>query len=615
MIEKFIHNLQIKLGLDKDCLAFPDQRIISPKNRESFVFKTDKFIALTGSSGWRIGLDPVIAININDAKNTGRLPGRNRFITTELIIDEKQYEISSSFELIITNLGSLNKDGILIVCTGEDELTNNTGGLFEKLIKEKGFSLNAVIGLNSTRSFGKKYCLNIISKSCESLFIAEINEDESNSDQILKNYMSETIASKKRSKTINDIYQGYLTKRSNFLGLYEERTKFRISKITAFDKGFKTCAFKDVLETVTTGIESSKNTNKDNSLFIKNRDGRRNYDSINTEEDWVKTIATLDPENHQVNQYFYVTIDKNEISAEYLVIFLRSYLGRELYKLAPKSKHSGYSPMGNPLPSRMTKKDLKQLQIYYPDLATQNSIIEANLQLNKLQDSLNLFNEGLSSNPNKLIGESSDQIQELLGVVGKLNSAERIRNHIRKIETGYSEFKETWRFPVDFEGNKINKDFEKRAENMTPDIFKVINSFLNSYGGDLMIGINDRSHEPRGIEKEIDHYWGYKESEHFACLEKFEDEFKKTLKSCIDKKYIGEEKNIFWEFVPYEGCTVFLIRCRQSSSRCYLKHDSNIRKKLGHAFYHRLGNDSEPIDSDEERDKFWSDRSSKDNQI
>mgnify|MGYP003972863915 FL=1 len=614
MIEKFIHNLQIKLGLDKDCLAFPDQRIISPKNRESFVFKTDKFIALTGSSGWRIGLDPVIAININDAKNTGRLPGRNRFITTELIIDENQYEISSSFELIITNLDSLNTDGILIVCTGEDELTNNTGGLFEKLIKEKGFNINAVIGLNSARSFGKKYCLNIISKSCESLFIAEINEDESNSDQILKNYMSETIASKKRSKTINDIYQGFSINRNEFLGLYEERIKFRISKITAFDKGFKTCAFGDVMESVSLG--SSKNINKDNSLFIKNRDSRRdNYNSFYTEEDWVKTIATQDPENHQLNQYFYVTIDKNEISAEYLVIFLRSYLGRELYKLAPKSKHRGFTHMGNPLPSRMTHRDLKQLQIYYPDLVTQNAIIEANQKLIKLQDSLNLFNEGLSSNPNKLIGESSDQIQELLGVIGKLNSAERIRNHIRKIETGYSEFKETWRFPVDFEGNKIKKDFEKRAENMTPDIFKVINSFLNSYGGDLMIGINDRSHEPRGIEKEIDHYWGYKESEHFACLEKFEDEFKKTLKSCIDKKYIGEEKNIFWEFVPYEGCTVFLIRCRQSSSRCYLKHDSDIRKKLGHAFSYRLGNDSEPIDSDEERDKFWSDRSSKDNQI
>ena len=311
MIEKFIHNLQIQLGLDKDCVIFPDQRITSPKNRESFVFKTDKLIALTGSSGWRIGLDPVIAINIDNAKNTGRLPGRNRFITTELIIDENQYEISSSFELIITNLDSLNKDGILIVCTGEDELTNNTGGLFEKLIKEKGFSINAVIGLNSARSFGKKYCLNIISKSCESLFIAEINEDESNSDQIIKNYMSETIASKKRSKTINDIYQGYLTKRNKFLGLYEERIKFKISKITAFDKGFKTCAFKDVIETVTKGIESSKITNKDNSLFIKNRDGRRNYDSINTEEYWVKTIATLDPENHQMHQYFYVTIDKN----------------------------------------------------------------------------------------------------------------------------------------------------------------------------------------------------------------------------------------------------------------------------------------------------------------
>lgn len=616
MIENFIHNLQTKLGLDKDCPAFPDQRIKFSIKREPFVFKTDKFIALTGSRGFRFPLDTVIATSVNYSKNTGRLPSRNRFITTEFIFDEKQYEVSSSFELIITNLDSLAKDGILIVCTLEDELTNNTGDLFEKLLTEKGFSINAVIAFNSVTKFGKKCCLNIISKSSESIFIAEIHKDESNSDQILKNYISETKASQKNSKKINDIYQGFSINRNEFLGLYEERIKFRISKITAFDKGFKTCAFKDVMESITTEIESSKNTNKNNSLFIKNRDGRRdNYDSFYTEEDWVKTIATLDPENHQMHQYFYVTIDKNEISAEYLVIFLRSYLGRELYKLAPKSKHSGFSPMGNPLPSRMTINDLKQLQIYYPDLATQNSIIEANLQLNKLQDSLNLFNEGLSSNPNKLIGESSDQIQELLGVVGKLNSAERIRNHIRKIETGYSEFKETWRFPVDFEGNKIKKDFEKRAENMTPDIFKVINSFLNSYGGDLMIGINDRSHEPRGIEKEIDHYWGYKESEHFACLEKFEDEFKKTLKSCIDKKYIGEEKNIFWEFVPYEGCTVFLIRCRQSSSRCYLKHDSDIRKKLGHAFYHRLGNDSEPIDSDEERDKFWSDRSTKDNQI
>ncbi len=44
-----------------------------------------------------------------------------------------------------------------------------------------------------------------------------------------------------------------------------------------------------------------------------------------------------------------------------------------------------------------------------------------NSKLTKLQESLNKFNESLSTNPNKLIGESSDQIQDLLGIVGKLN--------------------------------------------------------------------------------------------------------------------------------------------------------------------------------------------------
>ena len=625
MIEKLITQLQISLNLDKEGLVFADQKNnISLKN-EGPVFKADNFIVISEMhASFKHSISPIISFNLSDldeAVSYGRKRLQQRENTTKITFKKIKYEISEGFSMIIDNIKLLDAKGYLIVVCEENDLIEQNNNLLEDYLSNKGFSVNAVIGLPPSKSrVRRRNSLYIISKHHENLFIADILEKESNSNEVIENFII-SIESTQKFKNQGDIESGYSIKKTNFISLYNERSKSRIEKITAFDKGFQICALQEIIASVSTNRISAdflKIGILENSLFIKNIDfNNDNFQDVDTEESWVKSIATLGPlkEDYDHHKYFYISVDKRKVKAEYLVIFLQSYLGRELYKLTPKSQSRMKNRYGKTLAYRMTTEDLFQLQVYYPNLKTQDDIIEANSKLNKLQDSLNEFSEGLSSNPNKLIGESSDQIQQLLGIVGKLNSAERIRNHIRKIETGYSEFKETWRFPVDFEGNKIKKDFEKRAENMTPDIFKVINSFLNSYGGDLMIGINDRSHEARGIEKEIDHYWGYKKSEHYACLEKFENEFKKTLKSCIDLKFIGEEKNIFWEFVPYDGFTVFLIRCRQSSIRSYLKHESEIRSKLGHSFYHRLGNDSEPMDSDEDRDKYWSQRTNKPNQV
>lgn len=628
MIEKFINKLQSKLNLDKDGQIFPDDKYKSSAKDKEPVFKSGNFVLISEEHCSKPRSQPIYSFDIDDPKDSillKRIARSSKYSiindSKEIIFEKNTYLISNRLNTIFENIDLLDEKGYLAIVCNENELSEKKNKLINKFLSNKGCSINAEISLTlfKSRFFNPRSSIYIISKFQKEIFIANILEDGSNAEEVLDNLVNNKKTPLKKQK---DIDFGYFIERSDFISLYYERAKSRIEKITAFDEGFKTCKLEELLLARSSGNTSREMLEKTdgwvNSLYVLNKDSNSDsYDERFTEDDWVTSIAHMGPIKYEQDhdRYFYIAVNDKEVRAEYLVIFLRSYLGRELYRLTPKSKTVVTGVLGDVLKARMTYEDLGQMQIYYPDLKTQNEIIEANLQLNKLQDSVNLFNESLLANPNKLIGESSDQIQELLGVVGKLNSADRIRNHIRKIETGYSEFKETWRLPVDFEGNKIKKDFEKRAENMTPDIFKVINSFLNSYGGDLMIGINDRSHEPRGIEKEIDHYWGYKESEHFACLEKFENEFKKTLYSCFDKKYIGEEKNIFWEFVPYEGCTVFLIRCRQSSSRCYLKHDSDIRKKLGHSFYQRLGNDSEPIDSDEDRDKFWSDRSAKDNQI
>jgi len=628
MIERFIGILQIKLNLDKDGLIFSDKKTKSSfKNKES-VFKMDNFIVLSEnhSHSLKSEISPIFSFNLDNPEESNRFTRIRRHRSAldnskNIIFNKNNYIVSNGFNMIIENIEFLNEEGYLIVCCNENDLSEENNSLLKDWLTKKGFSINAIIGIPPYKSrFRPRESIYIISKSHKNLFIADILEDGSNSKSIIDSFIKKSPA-KKINKKQGDISSGYFSKRIDFISLYHERSKSKIAKITAFDEGFNTCALWEILNSVSSDKTSSqflKTGSLDNSLFIKNIDSPNdNFNNIHTEEKWVESIATLGPleEDYDHHKYFYISIDKTKIKAEYLVIFLRSHLGRELYKLAPKSKTRATNIHGGVMVTRMTQEDLNQLQIYYPDLKTQDDIIEADLKINKLQESLNGFHEALSTNPNKLIGESSEQILNLLDIVGKLNNAERIRNHIQKIETGYCEFKETWRFPVDLEGNKIKDNFQKRAEKMTPDIFKVINSFLNAYGGDLMIGISDGSHEPRGIEKEIAHYWGYDKEKHWACIEKFENEFKKTLYSCIDKKFIGDEKNIFWEFVPYEGKTVFMIRCRQSSSRCYLKHDSNIHNLLEHSFYHRVGNDSEPMDSDEERDKFWAERVKKPNQV
>jgi hypothetical protein len=419
-----------------------------------------------------------------------------------------------------------------------------------------------------------------------------------------------------------DIELGYSINRASFVSLYKERSKSKIAKITAFDKGYNKCALWEILNSVSsdkTSHDLLKIGSLDNSLFIKNIDSTNdNFNEIHTEEKWVESIATLGPlmDDYDHHKYFYISINKKKVKAEYLVIFLRSYLGRELYKLAPKSRSSFTNLHGKTRATRMTKEDLNQLQIYYPDLKTQDDIIEADSKLNKLQDSMDEFKSGLSTNPNKLIGESSYQINTLLNTVGKLNDVERIREHIKTVEWGLSEFKETWFTPVKKGEILTGKDFNKSSERIMYSLFRVINSFVNSYGGDLMVGIDNSSHDIRGIEKEIKHWWPkfYDENEPFVGQDKYLEKFQVLLRKSFKDEFIGDEKNIFWKLVPMDGKTVFLIRCRQSSKRCYIKK-GEVLNYLGHSFYQRIGDNSEPIDNVEDIENFWSERIKKDNQV
>jgi hypothetical protein len=630
MIEQFINKLQIELNLDKEGLIFPKENIKSSVKNKDSVFKKDNFIVLSDnhSISHKSDISPIFSFNLDNPEESKKIHGRLRATSSfknskEFIFNGDNYLISNGLSLIFQNIESIDPNGYLLVVSEEDDFSEQNNSLSEDYLLNKGYSINAVIGLPAFKSrFRPRNSLYVISKNKKDLFIADIHEDKSNTDDVIDNFIN-NLTNSKISMKQGDIELGYSINRASFVSLYQERSKSKIAKITAFDKGYKKCTLKEILNSVSsdkTSHDLLKKTPLDNSLFIKNIDSTSdNFNEINTEEKWVESIATIGPlmDDYDHHKYFYISIDKKKVKAEYLVIFLRSYLGRELYKLAPKSQGQFTNIHGKTRASRLTKEDLNQIQIYYPDLNTQDEIIEADSKLNKLQDSLNEFKDGLSTNPNRLIGESSDQIFDLLSTVGKLNNAERIRTHIRKVEHGYSEFKETWMTPVDTEGKILKGDgFDQRSNEIMYKLFRVINSFVNTYGGDLMIGIEDGSHEIRGIEKEIKHWWpkiNYEKTP-FRGQDKYLEKFKVLLKKSFKEDFIGDEKNIFWDIVPMNGKNVFLIRCRQSSKRCYIQK-GDVLDYLGHSFYKRYGDDTIPIDSVEDIDAFWSQRIDKPNQV
>lgn len=139
----------------------------------------------------------------------------------------------------------------------------------------------------------------------------------------------------------------------------------------------------------------------------------------------------------------------------------------------------------------------------------------------------------------------------LLGPKRKKSKPESVIQDILKIgETPKIEFKSTIRT------NLHTKQFDKRME---LEILKTITAFLNSSGGNLLIGVSDER-EVLGLE-----------------IDKFQNEDKMALHiTNLIKNHIGNQFLPFIKFhiTKIEDKRVMLIVCKESAKRVFMKNEN-----------------------------------------
>lgn len=228
------------------------------------------------------------------------------------------------------------------------------------------------------------------------------------------------------------------------------------------------------------------------------------------------------------------------VMADYAAAFYASDFG----KLIRESLYSGST-----IP-HITKKALGDASIALPPIDEQREIASTLSKLQELQDELDKFKEELALNPTN-VKSVVGQLDSMLDVVGSLTLSDKVRSLARMDESKILEFKES----LSLDLRKITK--EKYIEEA---VLKTIVAFLNTEGGELLVGVSD-DHTIPGLSREIEKF-------HKSSLDKLLLHFKNLIKNQIGAEFYP---SVEYQVVNIDNAPVLYVNCKASKSPCYLK--------------------------------------------
>ena len=293
--------------------------------------------------------------------------------------------------------------------------------------------------------------------------------------------------------------------------------------------------------------------------------------------------------NDRSDDYLFYYVNDKSV-AKYIEIFLNSEVGRQLYRSNKKFKGNN---------KLLSPENLGNLKILMPDKnELLDTTIKANQKINDLLREVNNLNDSFMKNPRSTINENIYKLDDMLSVIGKLNDIDQVYSIIRGEEGPDREFKQTFRLPV---GDIKKKEFEVMSSRISAGVMKVINSFINTNGGDLLIGVEDANHDITGLNPELNHYFGGKGRTLTEQKDKFTIEFSRKLNQAFLEKFVNE--NISYKFVDIkdEVC-VFHITCKPSDKPCIIQETSKLLSFLNGNFFKRSGSESVPLTGQEKQD-------------
>ena len=421
--------------------------------------------------------------------------------------------------IILKSLFKLTRNGYGLFLVEPAILWSQEWKRFTAVFNDLGFYINAIF--NSPKNIllpetSLRPIIILVSRSGGTgLFIAEISDADS-VVSILRNLTENTSS--------HHLETGVFVNESVFKGFNNYKITKQIEKLQTQYKEFKELRLVDISTEISLGKQNKKFEEKTNALYIPR--------VCNTPVVYSLRQTTL---KHQ--KYFQIVLDQSVVLNEYVSLFFSSDLGRLVLE----------SLYGSTIFPTTTKKDLEQVSIPIPSINEQKIIITANHKLEKLEKSIDDFKRELSLNPKSPIS-IQDKIDYMLQILDSLSDVDRMRSLIRKGESKTLEFKQTF---------SLNIHTGIKDENIRKSSLKTIVAFLNTDGGNLLIGVGDEGNVI-GLGEEMTKFY------------KNEDKFLLHFNNLIKAK-IGED---FYPFIEYrivdiDKAKVLFVECKPSTSPCY----------------------------------------------
>jgi hypothetical protein len=243
--------------------------------------------------------------------------------------------------------------------------------------------------------------------------------------------------------------------------------------------------------------------------------------------------------NHE--SYAQLVVDTRRATPE----FLCSYLNTKYFRLYLEAEKLTRSQT----PPRLNREQVRLLPVALPELDTQERISTNIRKLAELRLMVDELAQNISVNPVSS-ASMTQQVDDALAVFGRLSAEDHVVSLIRQGESKTVEFKQT--FSLDIADNQKKPYLEDM-------VIKTIAAFLNSDGGDLLVGVSDDC-QLTGINFEI-------EKLHKSSRDDFLKHFKNRFKTRIGEQFYPR---VNYGIVEVGENAVFRISCRPSDIEVFV---------------------------------------------
>jgi hypothetical protein len=223
------------------------------------------------------------------------------------------------------------------------------------------------------------------------------------------------------------------------------------------------------------------------------------------------SLHQLEDTSMKHQNYCQVVLDDKKVIPMFLCSYLNSPYGKTRLELM-KSEKGGFIP-------KLNKEQLNHMKISLPTMEMQQRICDFLDKFSLLRETIRKVEENFALNPVET-KTLLPTIEDALNVFNQLSAGDKIKSLVRAGESKVLEFKQT--FVMDMKTGS-------KESYISDASLKTIAAFLNTDGGDLLIGVNDEG-KIVGVDEEIEKLFS-------GSTDKYLLHFKNLLKAQIGEQF------------------------------------------------------------------------------